>query len=73
VYITPVSITATWDGTSMATPHVAGAAALYWSAHPEKSWSDVKAAILGSVKKTAALNGKMVSGGQLDVGQLMAH
>jgi subtilisin family serine protease len=57
----------------MATPHVAGAAALYWSAHPEKSWSDVKAAILGSVKKTAALNGKMVSGGQLDVGQLMAH
>jgi subtilisin family serine protease len=69
----PGSITATWDGTSMATPHVAGAAALYWSAHPEKSWSDVKAAILGSVKKTAALNGKMVSGGQLDVGQLMAH
>lgn len=58
---------ATWDGTSMACPHVAGAAALYISQHPDKSWRDVKAAIIGSAKKNPNLTGKMVSGGQLDV------
>jgi thermitase len=67
----PGLITATWDGTSMATPHVAGAAALYWSLHPNKSWQDVKAAILNSVKKTSVMGGKSVSGGQLDVQSLM--
>ncbi|MEO0336688.1 MAG: S8 family peptidase, partial [Pseudomonadota bacterium] len=40
----------TWDGTSMATPHVAGAAALYWSAFPNKSWREVKSALLKSVQ-----------------------
>lgn len=69
----PGSITATWDGTSMATPHVAGAAALYWSAHPDKTWMEVKNAILSSVKKTGVLSGKVVSGGQLDVGNLMKN
>lgn len=64
-------ITVTWDGTSMATPHVAGAAALYWSAHPEKTWQDVKAAILASAKKIPALTNKAVSGGKLDVNALL--
>lgn len=62
---------ATWDGTSMATPHVAGAAALYWSAHPEKTWRDVKAALLSSAKKIPALQGKVVSEGKLDVKALL--
>ena len=64
---------ATWDGTSMATPHVAGAAALYWSAHPEKNWRDVKAAILGSAKKIPAAKGKLVTEGKLDVNALMHY
>jgi len=64
---------ATWDGTSMATPHVAGAAALYWSAHPEKTWKDVKAAIMGSAKKITAAKGKLVTEGKLDVNALMHY
>jgi thermitase len=62
---------ANWDGTSMACPHVAGAAALYWSAHPEKTYKQVKDAILNSAKKTAATDGKMVSNGKLSVENLM--
>lgn len=66
-------LVATWDGTSMATPHVAGAAALYWSKHPEMNYSQVKQALLTNVKANPALTGKMVSNGQLDVKTLMAH
>lgn len=64
---------ATWDGTSMATPHVAGAAALYWSLHPNKTWREVKAAILGSAKKIPAAHGKLVTEGKLDVNALMHY
>ncbi len=64
-------LVATWDGTSMATPHVAGAAALYWSAHPEKSWSEVKAALLNTAAKIPAMAGKSVSGGKLNVDALL--
>ncbi len=64
-------ITVYWDGTSMATPHVAGAAALYWSHHPEKTWQEVKEAILKSAKPTPALSGKVSSNGKLDVLGLM--
>ena len=61
----------TWDGTSMAAPHVAGAAALYWSAFPDKTWQEVKAAILGSAAKISSLSGKSVSDGKLDVDAMM--
>jgi thermitase len=68
-----LGITATWDGTSMATPHVAGAAALYWSANPSKTWRDVRAAILGTAKKIPALQNKVSTNGKLDVDALMKY
>lgn len=57
-----------YSGTSMATPHVTGAAALYKSTHANATGADIKAAILGSVTATASLSGKTVSGGRLNVG-----
>ena len=36
---------ATWDGTSMATPHVAGVAALVWSHFPSCTGDDIRQAI----------------------------
>jgi thermitase len=57
----------TWDGTSMATPHVAGAIALYWSQYPEKTWSEVKEIILDNTVAVESLKGKSVSGGKLDL------
>jgi thermitase len=62
-----------WDGTSMACPHVAGAAALYWSAHPGKTYAQVKEAILNSAKRIPATEGKMTSNGKLNVENLMKY
>ncbi|MEZ4873592.1 MAG: hypothetical protein R2827_15390 [Bdellovibrionales bacterium] len=45
--------------------------ALYWSAHPEKTWQEVKQAILDSAAQTNSLQGKVVSEGKLNVQNLM--
>ncbi|WP_121354384.1 S8 family peptidase [Flavisolibacter nicotianae] len=55
-----------YSGTSMATPHVTGACALYASAHPGASAATIKNAILASAVPTASLSGKTVTGGRLD-------
>ncbi len=56
-----------YNGTSMATPHVSGAAALYASTHPGASASAIKSAILSSATATSSLSGKCVTGGRLNV------
>jgi subtilisin family serine protease len=43
-----------WSGTSMATPHVTGVAALIWSHYPEKTNADVRAALTGSAEDLGA-------------------
>jgi subtilisin family serine protease len=58
---------ASYSGTSMATPHVAGAAALYASVNPGASAAQIKAAILNSATPTPSLSGKTVTGGRLNV------
>jgi len=58
---------ASYSGTSMATPHVTGAAALYAATHPGATAAQIKAAILSSVVPTASLAGRTVTGGRLNV------
>lgn len=62
-----VSGYASYSGTSMATPHVSGAAALYASTHPGASAASIKSAILSSTVATPSLSGKCVTGGRLNV------
>jgi subtilisin family serine protease len=58
---------ASYNGTSMATPHVAGAAALYAARNPTANAAAIKAAIMGSATPTPSLNGRVVSNGRLNV------
>jgi subtilisin family serine protease len=62
-----VSGYASYNGTSMAAPHVAGAAALYKSTRSAATAADVKSAIMGNATTTASCNGKVVSNGRLNV------
>ncbi len=57
---------AAWSGTSMATPHVAGVAALCWSFDPNASWQDVKSAILAGVDPIDDLAETTITGGRLN-------
>jgi subtilisin family serine protease len=59
---------ASYSGTSMATPHVSGAAALYAAYHTGASAATIKSAILSSATPTTSLTGKTVTGGRLNVG-----
>jgi subtilisin family serine protease len=64
------SIKATWDGTSMATPFVAGALATLWSKDTSQTAQSVKAKLLGMVAETASVSGKVATGGRLDLHNL---
>ncbi len=62
---------ASYSGTSMATPHVTGALALYASTHPGSSALSLRNALLSNVTATSSLAGITVTGGRLDVDKLL--
>lgn len=64
---TPGNTYSDFTGTSMASPHVAGAAALLFSTKPNASYQDVKNAILTSATPTPSMQGVTVSGGRLNL------
>jgi subtilisin family serine protease len=55
------------SGTSMACPHVSGAAALLWAANPSWDAAKVKAVLMSSADKLDSLTGKTVTGGRLNL------
>jgi subtilisin family serine protease len=63
----PGNAYATYSGTSMATPHVTGAVALLAAARAGSTPAEIRAAILGTTTPVAALAGKTVTGGLLNV------
>lgn len=70
-----VNIASTWpgggyawsSGTSMATPHAAGAAALLIAAAPGASVMDVQSALLAGTDASEEFTGRTVTGGRLNV------
>ena len=55
------------DGTSMATPLVAGSATLLWSSFPSASAGEIKEALLKGTDKPRNLAGKTITGGRLSL------
>lgn len=62
----PAQRYATFSGTSMASPHVAGAAALAWNLFPTASYADVRDALFAAVDPLASLSGKVATSGRLN-------
>ncbi|GBF56099.1 alkaline phosphatase [Microcystis sp. 0824] len=69
---TPNNTYSTYSGTSMASPHVAGAAALLWSQNPTWTAQQVKDALMNTGDPLASLAGKTVSGKRLNVFNALA-
>ena len=66
----PTNSYASYSGTSMATPHVSGAAALCKAINPGISASQIRNAITSSAVATTSLTGKTATGGRLNIGAM---
>lgn len=59
------------SGTSMAAPQIAGVAGLILASEPDLKVQELRARILKSVDKLAALNGKVESGGRINAAKAL--
>jgi thermitase len=59
------------DGTSMAAPHVSGAAALLLSLNPAATTAELRGALLATVDPLPALVGRVVTGGRIDAARAL--
>ncbi len=62
----------TYSGTSMATPHVAGAISVIWDQNPTLTYQQVIQKLYASVDKITALTGKVATGGRLNLAKALA-
>lgn len=68
----PSNSYASYNGTSMATPHVSGAVALYASLQPAGfPAADIRRALFNSVAPTSSLATNTSTGGRLDVANMV--
>ncbi|MBN1796204.1 MAG: S8 family serine peptidase [Sedimentisphaerales bacterium] len=63
----PYNLYEVYDGTSMASPHVAGACAFILSANPDLTYTEVKEILLDTADELSSLNGLCVSNGRLNL------
>lgn len=55
------------SGTSMAAPHVAGAAAILWAQNPTWTYAQVRDRLFATVRPTSAMSNTTATGGVLDL------